>query len=210
MTSVTCTPPAVPPVRFQISQESMVPNAISPRSARVRESGYVVEQPGRLGAREVAGQRQPGGVAEPVLPVAPAEFGAERGGPGVLPDDRVVYGFAGRAVPKDRRLTLVGDAERAELLRAQPGPGEGARHHGLHLGPDLGGVVLHPAGFGKDLPVLALVDGDDRPVLVEDDAAAGGGALVDRGDELVRHGYPWFRRPGERRCRETTGSFHRT
>lgn len=39
VTSVTCTPPSGPPVRFQISQESMVPKAISPRSARARSPG---------------------------------------------------------------------------------------------------------------------------------------------------------------------------
>jgi hypothetical protein len=59
--------------------------------------------------------------------------------------------------------------------------------------------VLHPAGLGEDLAVLALVDGDDGAVPVEDDAAAGGGALVDGGDVPrvgVRHGYPlgWMRK----------------
>ncbi len=39
VTSVTCTPPSVPPVRFQISQESIVPKAISPASARLRSPG---------------------------------------------------------------------------------------------------------------------------------------------------------------------------
>ncbi|MGI3203312.1 hypothetical protein ACRJ4W_43520 [Streptomyces sp. GLT-R25] len=39
--------------------------------------------------------------------------------------------------------------------------------------------------------MLALVDGDDGAVLVEDDAAAGRGALVDCGDELVRHDVPF-------------------
>ena len=74
---------------------------------------------------------------------------------------------------------------RSPALASAPGD------HRLHLGPDLGGVVLHPAGLGEDLAVLALVDGDDRAVLVEDDAAAGGGALVDRGDVLVRHDVPF-------------------
>ena len=87
---------------------------------------HVVQQPGRLGAGEVAGQRQPGLLAEPVLPVRAAEFVAERGRTGVLPDDRVVHRLAGGAVPQDRRLALVGDAERAELVGAQPGLGERA------------------------------------------------------------------------------------
>ena len=33
VTSVTCTPPLVPPVRFQITQVSMFPKARSPASA---------------------------------------------------------------------------------------------------------------------------------------------------------------------------------
>ena len=49
-----------PPVRFQISQLSMVPNSISPRSARSRRPGDVVEQPADLRAGEVGGQRQAG------------------------------------------------------------------------------------------------------------------------------------------------------
>lgn len=47
VTSVTCRPPSVPPVRFQISQESIVPNAISPRSARAL-------RPGTLSSSQVA------------------------------------------------------------------------------------------------------------------------------------------------------------
>ena len=39
VTSVTCTPPSGPPVRFQISQVSIVPNSTSPRSARSRSRG---------------------------------------------------------------------------------------------------------------------------------------------------------------------------
>ena len=36
VTSVTCTPPSAPPVRFHTSQLSIVPNASSPASARAR------------------------------------------------------------------------------------------------------------------------------------------------------------------------------
>ncbi len=36
VTSVTCRPPSTPPVRFQITQVSMVPNRMSPASARSR------------------------------------------------------------------------------------------------------------------------------------------------------------------------------
>ena len=36
VTSVTCTPPSRPPVRFQITHVSMVPKIASPRSAAAR------------------------------------------------------------------------------------------------------------------------------------------------------------------------------
>ena len=36
VTSVTCRPPSVPPVRFQISQVSVLPKTASPRSAAAR------------------------------------------------------------------------------------------------------------------------------------------------------------------------------
>ncbi|CAM5702959.1 hypothetical protein SALBM135S_02310 [Streptomyces alboniger] len=49
VTSVTCLPPSVPPVRFQMSQESMVPKAISPRSARARSPGTLSSSQAALG-----------------------------------------------------------------------------------------------------------------------------------------------------------------
>ena len=39
VTSVTCTPPLTPPVRFQMNQVSMVPNSRSPASAVARAPG---------------------------------------------------------------------------------------------------------------------------------------------------------------------------
>jgi hypothetical protein len=49
VTSVTCRPPSGPPVRFQISQESMVPKAISPRSARALRPGTLSSSQAALG-----------------------------------------------------------------------------------------------------------------------------------------------------------------
>ena len=49
------------------------------------------------------------------------------------------------------------------------------------------GVVLHPAGLRRDLLVLALVDADDPPVGVEQDAPGARGPLIDRCD-VVAHG----------------------
>ncbi|CAM5739722.1 hypothetical protein SBADM41S_04165 [Streptomyces badius] len=49
VTSVTWTPPSVPPVRFQMTQESMVPKRMSPRSARSRSPSTLSSSQRTLG-----------------------------------------------------------------------------------------------------------------------------------------------------------------
>ena len=49
VTSVTCVPPLMPPVRFQISQVSMVPNSAMPFSAAARTSGILSSNQRTLG-----------------------------------------------------------------------------------------------------------------------------------------------------------------
>src|SRR5262249_27021557 len=65
---------------------------------------------------------------------------------------------------------------------AEPGQVERSAHHRLGVVPDLGGIVLHPAGSRIKLAVLSLVIRDDGGIRVEDDAARRRGALVDGGD----------------------------
>ncbi len=149
----------------------------------------VVQQPADLRAGEVAGQREAGLAAEAVLADVAAQLAAERLGAGVLPHQCVVHRLAGVLVPQDGGLALVGDTDRADVVLGQAGLLQRAADDRLHPGPDLGGVVLDVAGLGEDLPVLLLVDGDDPAVGAEDDAAAGGGALVDRGDVVASGGH---------------------
>ena len=54
--------------------------------------------------------------------------------------------------------------------------------------PDLGGVVLHPAGLGIDLLVFLLGRGDDPAGAVEHDEAGAGRALIDCSD-VIRHSF---------------------
>ena len=77
---------------------------------------------------------------------------AGRGAP-VLPDDGPVAGPAGAAVPGHDRLALVGDAERGDRLVQL---GDELVGHGHDRGPDLGGVVLDPAGPGEVLGELLV------------------------------------------------------
>ena len=100
VTSVTCTPPSGPPVRFQTTQVSGVPKRASPRSAAAAEPVDVLEHPLHLAGREVGGRRQPGLVPDDVAaPVGVQRLG-DRVGAGVLPDDGVVERAAGAGGPR--------------------------------------------------------------------------------------------------------------
>ena len=105
----------------------------------------------------------------------------------VLPVDGVVHRHARLAVPDDGRLALVGDAQRDEVGGLQRRVVERALHDLHHVAPDLLGVVLDPARAREDLLVLLLRDGDDAGRAIEDHAARGRGALIDRGDVLLAH-----------------------
>ena len=194
MTSVTWTPPETPPVRCQMSHESMVPNRRSPAlggGASLRAS--VVEDPGELERGRIGRDRQPGQGPEAIRPgrVRGGETGARVRRPGVLPDDRVVDRASGPTVPDDGRLALVADADRGEGGRIGAAVTQRDPDTGPHALEDLVGVVLDPAGSRRDLGVLQLVAGDRLPGPVEQDAAAARRPLVDGGDERPRlHGWP--------------------
>ena len=106
-------------------------------------------------------------------------------GAAALPDDGVADGLPGLLVPDDGGLPLVGDADGGDVL----GPGadlvHGREGHAQLGGPDLIGVVLHPAGSRVILGKFLLRDAADLTRFVEQDAAVRGGSGVQRHD--VRH-----------------------
>src|SRR5439155_17611361 len=130
------------------------------------------EDPAHLRPREVGRERQAGLLAEAVLPPVARELVDEAVRARVLPDDRVHDGLAGVAVPYDRRLALVGDAEPGDVVRARACRLERLAHDLLAALPDLVGVVLDPPGLGIDLLVLLLRDADHVAAVVEDHAPA--------------------------------------
>ena len=81
-------------------------------------AGHIVEHPGDLGRGEIGVEEKPGPGADQRLGAVGLELGAAVGGAAVLPHDRAVDRLAGRAVPDDRGLALVGDAD----------PGDARRH----------------------------------------------------------------------------------
>ena len=70
------------------------------------------------------------------------------------------------------------------------GVGESLGEDAADDAPDLGGVVLDPAGAGIVLAVLPLGQGDHPPLPVEQHAAGGGCALVEGGDVPRGHRVP--------------------
>src|SRR3546814_16613528 len=98
--------------------------------ARVRHG---VEQPGDLGAGEVGVEQQAGALPHQVFGTLGTQLLAESGGAAVLPDDRLVDGRTGLAVPDHRRLALVGDADGGDQI------GRASCRDSVSVRVDLGG-----------------------------------------------------------------------
>ena len=142
----------------------------------------MVEQPLDFGTREIGGQRQAGAGAEAVLVGVSGERAADCVGAGILPDDGVVIGLSGVAVPDNGGFALVGNADGGDF--GAGGFGERGAYGFLGALPDFERIVLDPAGLRVELAVFELVGGDGATCVVEEHAAGAGGALVDGGDEL--------------------------
>ena len=95
-----------PPVSFQTSHESTVPNA-SPCA------GCVAQQPLELRRGEIGIGQSPVRSRDR----APRKLARTAGRATVLPDDRVVHGLARRAIPEHRGLALVRDPDRRGSTR---------------------------------------------------------------------------------------------
>ena len=100
-----------------------------------------------------------------------AELVDHRPGARVLPGDRGGEGTSGTAIPDDRRLALVGKAERDDVRRRPAGEGQRLGYDLLHVDPQLVRVLLHPTGPRERLLLLELGDRHHAAVLVEEHAA---------------------------------------
>jgi hypothetical protein len=95
-----------------------------------------------------------------------------------------MHRLARLAIPQHGRLALIRDPDPRDVGRGQPGLPERFLC-GLQLRrPNLGRVVLHPAGVGKDLPKLLLRRRDHVAAVIEHDRARARRALVERQDVL--------------------------
>ena len=137
----------------------------------------MVEQPADLWRGEIRIDDEPGArcgkLAEPRL-LPPLAYICRTA---VLPDDRIMDRVAGRALPQDRRLALIGNAEyRDRAVR---------RGHHFTAGrkdaaPDLFGIVFDPSRSRVMLRQLGLGGGARPAGCVEQDRPGARRALVDR------------------------------
>ena len=89
-------------------------------------------------------------------------------------------GSPGGAVPDDRRLALVGDADGGDVV-GELGSCRGPPSMTSCVRSQISmRVVLDPPGLRIDLLVLLLIDRDDLPAVVEDHEPGAGRSLVDR------------------------------
>ena len=148
---------------------------------------HMVEDPADLGGGKIGVRQQTGGLPDVVGQALGHQTVHDGRGAAALPDDGVVDGHSGGLVPQDGGLALVRDADGGKVRSADVALGDDLHHHGVLAGPDLHGVVLHPALFRVELGELLLADGGDVLLFVKQDSAGAGGALVE-GEDVSGHG----------------------
>ena len=87
--------------------------------------------------------------------------------PRILPDNCIRNRFARFALPQDRRLPLIGDADCGQIRSAQPALLQRLGDHFFRAPLDFQRIVLHPARLRENLFVLFLRYGGDTRRLVK-------------------------------------------
>ena len=105
-----------------MTQESVLPKAASPFSAAARTPSTFSRIHCTFPPEKYVAGRQAGLAPDHVAALVPVQRAGDAVGAGVLPDDRVVVGPAGLAVPDHRGLALIGDAERGQVGRRSDWP----------------------------------------------------------------------------------------
>src|SRR5206468_4079087 len=117
---------------------------------------HVIENPLELGAGEIGVDDKPGsgcnirGVSGGPELVAVARRAA------ILPDNRVPDRPARGALPDERGLALIGNADRGDVRRTDASFCERFVHYTRLRCPDFGCIVLDPSWLGEDLTELSL------------------------------------------------------
>ena len=99
-----------------------------------------------------------------------------------MPNDGMVDGLAGLAVPEDRGFPLVGDADGGDFGGLYPRRFQGLLACFLDRAPYLVGVVFDPTWLGKILGEFLVSASHHLAGVVEKIGSGAGGALVDGED----------------------------
>jgi hypothetical protein len=140
----------------------------------------VRQQPGELGAGKIRIEQQAGLGGEERLVTGGAKLFAQRRGAPVLPDDGAMHRAPGGALPQQRRLALVGDADGNDIARAGIGVAQHGAAGGKRRRPQIFRLVLDLAVGRKMLREFLLGNRRDRGVGAKQHGARRGRALVDR------------------------------
>ena len=146
-------------------------------------AGHMVQQPAQLAAGKIGIDHQPG-LARDRVRQCPARFSSSQklGRAAVLPDDGVVDGCAGLAVPDHRGFALVGDADGGDVAGLQAGLGQCLAGDANWLDQISRGSCSTQPACGK-LPELLLGARADGAGVVEHDRPRTGRALIQCEDE---------------------------
>ena len=148
---------------------STVPKASLPASARLRAPETLSNIQEIFRGGEIGIDQQSGALLNERRVALTAELLAEIGGATVLPDDRIMDGIASFAIPDNRGLALVGDADGCDICRgctpARSAPRVPRRFERRRSAP----VCARHVRAGKDLIEFALGDGADGAVFVKEE-----------------------------------------
>src|SRR5581483_6133254 len=150
--------------------------------------GNSVQQVANFGSGEIRIHYQPGLLAECGLQAVALQGVADAGAQPALPHDRVCHRPAGRAVPQDGGFPLVGDAHAGNVRGCEPGASDGFSRSCELGSPDRLRVMFHVSRLRVKLLKFPLRDGDDPPLTVENNGAAGCRPLVQCEDVMTHAG----------------------
>ena len=128
----------------------------------------MIENPRNLCSGEVWVDQETSLVPDHLLVAVVAKLRAEFGGPSILPHDRVVDRLTRLAIPYDRRLALVRNADRRDIAWPHVRPGKHLDGGRQLRGKDVDRVMLDPAGVRILLFELMLGDACDLALVIEE------------------------------------------
>src|SRR4029450_12249605 len=115
------------------------------------------------------------------------------GGAPILPDDLIVNGLAGFAVPDDRSFALIGNAQPGDVAGAHARLRHDGPHRRNHCAPDFFRIVLNMTWRGINLRQFLLCRGKRSQRCVESNCPRGGGSLINGNKDGRQRFFPSYR-----------------